>query len=164
MCSTLDLTTPYYTILVLFPFFRMRSIVSLAITLAVLLPTVPTAAAYSYMLDRWEDREVTRYNSPNWYGGFQYDEYIYASPYRSRTHSLHPYHRRSYLTEVGRTGIKITRPEFYHYLEDLYYDGNIGSDVPLYERPRSESPSARCYNYRAIRTSPRSPRLYEECY
>jgi|GEM_PF-3256171 len=142
----------------------MHSIVSIAIALAVLLPSIPTASAYSYMLDRWEDRETTRYNSPDWHSGFRYDEYIYASPYRSKTHSLHPYYRRSYATKVGRTGTKITRPEFYHYLEDLYYDGNLGRAIPLYDRPRPEAPSARCYNYRSVSTSQRTPALYEECY
>jgi len=142
----------------------MRSIVSLTVSLAVFLPTIPTAAAYSYMLDRQEDREITRYNGPDWHSGFQYDEYIYASPYRSETHALHPYYRRAYATDVGRTGVRITRPEFYNYLEDLYYDGNLGQNVPLYERPRSASPSASCYNYRVVRTSSHMPRLSEECY
>lgn len=142
----------------------MRPLVSLAISIAVFLPSIPTAAAYSYMLYRQEDNEITRYNGPDWYSGYLPNEFIYASPYRTQTHSLHPYYRRSYATEVGPTGVKITRPEFYNYLEDLYYDGNLGQGVPLYEHPRPASPSARCYNYRVVRTSSRTPALYEECY
>lgn len=140
----------------------MRIVLSFIVAAVVLAPAVPTASA-SYMLDRREDYMVRRYNSPDWVSQMGRDTYIYASPYRSRTHALHPYYRNTYFTRTVPIDPRVTQPEFHRYLSDLYYDGTLGRGLPLYEHPTVPSPTVQCANYRVYRTSPRTPGVVE-CY
>ncbi|NLG07429.1 hypothetical protein GX553_03175 [Candidatus Peribacteria bacterium] len=140
----------------------MHIFLSLIAVAAILAPAVPTASA-SYMLNRREDYAVKQYNSPDWISRMGRDTYIYASPYRSQTHALHPYYRNAYHTRTLPSDPRVTQPEFYRYLSDLYYDGTLGSGLPLYEHPIVPSPTVQCANYRIHRTSPHTPGIVE-CY
>lgn len=133
----------------------MRIIAAIILSLATLAP-LGTAEAASYMLYRPEDGETTRYNSPDWQVRYYDEDYIYASPYRSVTHALHPYYRNTYYTRTAPQ-YRVTRPEFYKYLEDLYYDGRL---LPV---QNVQAPQSRCYNYTMIRTSQWSPRQFTGC-
>lgn len=133
----------------------MRIIATLILSLATLAP-LGTAEAASYMLYRPEDGETTRYNSPDWQVRYHDEDYIYASPYRSVTHALHPYYRNIYYTRTAPP-YRVTRPEFYKYLEDLYYDGRLLPAQNL------QAPQSRCYNYTMRRTSQWSPRELVGC-
>lgn len=133
------------------------SLFSLFIALAAILPISTASAAYYY--DRHEDSQVTRYGGPDWYSNTFYDSYIYASPYRTQTHALHPYYRNSYNEYSNRHMYpRNSRPEFHRYLEDLYYDGAFNRGLQY-----TTAPSVRCYNYTVTRTSQWSPRRVERC-
>jgi len=133
------------------------SLISLFIALAAILPTVDTADA-AYYLDRYEDGQITRYGGPDWHSNTFYDTYIYASPYRTQTHSLHPYYRNGYNDYDERDRYpRNTRPEFYRYLEDLYYDGGLQNSRLRYRQ------SPRCYNYSTYSASQWSPRTQARC-
>ena len=142
----------------------MRVFTSLFVAIAVLLPSIGAADAATYYLNRYEDNEITRYSEPSWNSNKFYDTFIYASPYRSKTHALHPYYRHTYYTRPSKPNPRITRPEFYQYLEDLYYDGALGGNVPPYNTPPSNrAPSSRCYNYSTYSSSQWSPAELRGC-
>ncbi|MDD5469309.1 MAG: hypothetical protein PHO92_00700 [Candidatus Peribacteraceae bacterium] len=134
----------------------MRILTALVLSVAALIP-LGTAEAASYKLFRPEDSDTTRYGGTDWQVRYYEEDYIYASPYRSVTHALHPYYRNTYYTRQATTPCKITRPEFYQYLEDLYYNGQLVPAQP------AQAPQSRCYNYTVQRTSQRSPRLFTGC-
>lgn len=133
----------------------MRSIVVFCLAFGIAVPGVADAA--SYYLNRYEDREITRYGSPDWHSDLLYTSPLSVTPYRTETHALHPYYRNSYYTRTLPSK-KITRPEFYRYLEDLYYSGALG-----YELPREVPTSLRCPNYAVRRDSYRTPRQFLGC-
>lgn len=95
------------------------------------------------------------------------DEYfIRTSPYWSKTHALHPYWRNSYNTRIGQRR-RITHPQFYRYLEDLYYEGALtgrGAGYHVYgQRIYRPSQTQRCYNYRVRRDARQTPPRYSRC-
>ena len=142
-----------------------NSLLSLAIVAAVVVPSVGTVSASYDLLDRSEDFKFTRYEySDRLSNRFVYDGYLYASPYRTVTHALHPFYRNSYNQQnTNRPQRRITSPEFYKYLEDLYYGGYIGEEVPMYSIPYEPSPSSRCMNYSTRSASQRSPGRIVSC-
>jgi hypothetical protein len=136
----------------------MRSIAVLS--LAVFLAVPGAADAATYYLNRFEDSEITRYGSPDWYSDVYYTSPLSVTPYRTTTHALHPYYRNNYYTRVLPRH-RITHPEFYRYLEDLYYQGELVGGTPTLQR---EAPlNVRCSNYSVRRDSYRMPRLFLGC-
>ena len=133
----------------------MRILTALVLSVATLIP-LGTAEAASYKLFRAEDSDTTRYGGTDWQARYYEEDYIYASPYRSVTHALHPYYRNTYYTRQAPP-CRVTRPEFYQYLEDLYYNGQLVPAQPV------QAPQSRCYNYTVRRTSQWSPREFEGC-
>jgi len=142
-----------------------NSLLSLAIAAAVVVPSVSTVHASSDLLDRSEDFKFTRYEySDRLSNRFVYDGYIYASPYRTVTHALHPYYRNSYNKQgTSRPRRRITHPDFYRYLEDLYYNGYISEELPMYYMPYEPSPATRCMNYSKRSSSQWSPGRIVRC-
>jgi hypothetical protein len=137
----------------------MRLIVVFSLVVSLAVPGVADAA--SYYLNRYEDGEITRYGSPDWYSDILYTSPLSVTPYRTTTHALHPYYRNSYYTRTLPSK-KITRPEFYRYLEDLYYQNLLtGNASPQLQR---EAPlNLRCPNYAVRRESYRMPREFLGC-
>ncbi len=118
--------------------------------------------APSYVEYPWTDAytEVKHYGSRE---GLQYgsrEEFaLRTSPYKSVTHALHPYYRQNYFTP-SYTGKRVTRPEFYSYLSDLYYNGAFDSAIA---DQKQRSAFAKCYNYSTLRLAQRTPEWMTSC-
>jgi hypothetical protein len=130
-------------------------------------PNLPVGVPNAYELDRAADRIVTRYGEFESLSHRYFTDPFYLTPYSTETHALHPYYRNTYWTRVGRR-YRVSTPQFYRYLEDLYYDGYLGVDQyyqpPRYEAPRIGVPQTLCRNYRTVRPTQRTPQRVVECY
>ncbi len=138
----------------------MRALAALAAVFTLALPAATEAA--SYYLNRYEDGEVTRYGNPDWHSDVLYTSPISVMPFRTVTHALHPYYRSTYYTRRAPR-VRITRPEFYQYLGDLYFNGELGVTGSVFDPAHEVPQSLRCPNYSVRRANYRMPRAFEGC-
>ncbi len=144
---------------------RYALVSALAFAAAFALPIAAGASERGYNTVE-TDARVTVYDVPQtglssrYYG----DYYYYTSPYNSKTSFLHPYYRHTYYNYQPNSRPRITRPEFHKYLEDLYFNGEMGANLEPYQLTSERAPTSRCMNYRVQRTNSKVPPKFKGCF